>query len=542
MGGWRGFALFLFVALLEGGSASAQVPPPYGRFVGILRHESLQRDQLAKLDFIASREDGNTLQLAAVLTLHFGDFRSGEYVAYHFENVRYLPFNQSFVFHQKDQPITITTAKYDGTNFVGDVQVSFDFPGGSHRLILRRDGTSEPELPLIEPVWGEYRGRCRNRSSGKMVPSVVQLQTYRSPEAATLTGDAFRAYRIRGQFAEESDSRCAFGTGSGRLCHWGNFTTASYNFYDKLLKLTGVYRELVCSVEPDGLQCNDCEFLRRVSPETKSPRAFSPPRAVPFPGENPPRAEASALSGDTPAIAGMYRGFVYHEYLGRYQPVRMNLMAYQAPAEGGGPATLRMSANATIYFGERTGESITYKFRERVYPLFSPQFTLAQMDLDVDAILQVTSIGHGVVRGVWYSQLFGRVGSFLVRKDGPPPLPKEAALVEKVGGTYEGNEIDMNLQVVEGSAGPNSENAFSPLLIRGWMTYRGITRRLLIPGGTYDFYTGRISIEQSADIVHVGQRTSRRLLQLLRTFFVPLSFYRPLVLEPFRLVEAADES
>lgn len=56
-------------------------PLSSGRFTGVLEHTQLQKQQLAKLELIMSRGQANQLQIQAILTLYFGDFRSGEYIA-----------------------------------------------------------------------------------------------------------------------------------------------------------------------------------------------------------------------------------------------------------------------------------------------------------------------------------------------------------------------------------------------------------------------------------------------------------------------------
>jgi len=72
----------------------------FERFIGVLRHEKIQRDQLAKLDFILARSDENKLEMSAILTLHFGDFESREYISYHFHKVHHFLIDQTFTFAQ----------------------------------------------------------------------------------------------------------------------------------------------------------------------------------------------------------------------------------------------------------------------------------------------------------------------------------------------------------------------------------------------------------------------------------------------------------
>jgi len=136
---------------------------------------------------------------------------------------------------------------------------------------------------------------------------------------------------------------------------------------------------------------------------------------------------------------------------------------------------------------------------------------------DVDAILQVTHVGHGVVKGVWFSRLFGRVGDFELLKDKIPSLPPGAQTMEIVSGHYAGPEWELDVLVSLSTAEPNSENPFAPLTFDGWAMIPATTGKKEIAGGSFDFYTGRIAFQVGENAWHVGQRPSRSSLLLKRT-------------------------
>ena len=346
----RVFFLGLLFVFLSAFPALAAPNSLFGRFVGVLRHEKIQKDQLAKLDFIVSREGGAATdwQLVAVLTLHFGDFKSGEYMAYHFDNVRYTPKTNTFIFDQPDQEATILSREFSPEKFVGEFHSNFG--GKVGKLILAKEGAAAPELPLIEPVGGEYRGKCSD------IDTIVQLETYRSTDDTSRIGNPFASYRIKGQLGTNDGAECGFST--ERMCLTGLFQSGVYNFYKERLTLFGKSKNWVCSTTTDGLICDGC-VLKRTSAEKKEPRSLTPPTSKSLISDAAPGP--LALPADITSLEGEYRGLLHHEYLDRYQSASMNLVAYQAPDSTPEKPQVRMSAVATLNFGDEDGaESLAY--------------------------------------------------------------------------------------------------------------------------------------------------------------------------------------
>lgn len=530
---WQRGMLGFLILHCFGIHLSVGAGPVFGRYVGVLRHETIKRDQLAKLDFIVSREETHTILLKAVLTLHFGDFKNGEYVSYHFDNVRFNLLTQVFVFDQADQPVTLIGKLTSENEFSGEFRSSYSREMG--KIYLRSDKASDPALPLMDTLWGEYRGKCLSPVEGQRTDTVVQIYSYRSTEGAAQVGDPYRAYKIKGFIGEYSPDGCP---SPGRVCVWGNIQSGFYNFFENRLALYSNYKNLSCTVEPEGLICGGCDPLKRVSDETKGPRVFTPVVATSFFGNAEPTSEA-ALQGDATSIQGKYVGYVHHEFLDRYQAGSLNILTYQAPSETGSSTSLRMSAIGTLYFGsEGSPEFISYRFKERAYPspLVVPQFVFSQAEADVDAVLQVTKLGNGVVRGIWFSQLFGRVGTFEFRKEGPPKLPADAKILEEISAPYESTDWEMDLLVGLGVSALNTENPFDPLTFHGWTMMLGITPKLHITGGSYDFYTGRVGIEVDK-AVYIGQRVSRKKLLLKKMHYAPTSPLPSHQLAPYRIVD-----
>ena len=117
---------FIGVMLFLSGAALA-ASPSFGTFVGVLKHKSLEREQLVKLELISTRENSNDLELIGILTLHFGSFESGEYTNYHFDRVIYQPLNKNrpLVFEQSDQEVTIVVDSFTSDEIRGKLRSNF---------------------------------------------------------------------------------------------------------------------------------------------------------------------------------------------------------------------------------------------------------------------------------------------------------------------------------------------------------------------------------------------------------------------------------
>lgn len=484
----------------------------FGRYIGTLTHNSIQKQQLAKIDFITSRNNDNELQLKAILTLHFGDFSSGEYVSYHFNNVIFNLLTGSLVFDNPEEDITLTTTSFSNGELVGQFRSAFHGEVGELRLRLNQ--AAQPTLPLIEPVNGEFSGMCEDGSMATM-----QLHTMRSTEDSSRVGNPFGAYEVKGQFGKIGMSICSDIAPLG-ACQSLSIDQTSYDFYSGNLTLLWDVQSWNCKVSGDSIDCSNdsgCRF-NRTSNETAS-RNFTPPQApVMFSDASPdePVVNQNPVTG----IAGTYNGYVHHEYLNQVQPIRISLVTYQQVEDG--QSNLRISATANLYFGDRSSnEFLTYRFEPRDYPniLNAPQFVLSAFDSDVDAFLKITSIRNGIVRGEWHSLHFGRVGSFEARVEAAgevTPTPGVQSM-DSITAYYDNiDNFDMDLRVFHGRTPPNTENPFFPLDIGGWFRYRyaGGGQRHTVSGGSYDFYTGKIGFERGTNRWNIGTRLNNQQMNL----------------------------
>lgn len=490
----------IFVSVITFKSAYAQ--GQFGRYTGVFQNDTLQQEQVAKIDFIMSRQDANELKLMAVLSIYFGDFANSEYVSYHFDNVRYNITTGTLVFDQPDQDTTLVVQGFTGGTLTGNLRSAV--AGNVGRLVLKQGNNVTISKPLVQPVWGEYRGMCGEYAT------ILQVQTARSIEDTSRVGDPFGTYNITAQLAEADPEGCPE---TNSACVKNVYQSGTYNFFTGDLNLYGRANDLSCKVGAGGVNCNGCQ-LKRYSGEAARGNTFSVAsststwQTVPAPGRDEP-----AVVNANDSLQGEYLGYVYHERLGRYQAATFNLIATPDTRNN----QLIMSAVATLYFGDHgTQESIAYRFDEKPYNLLSPQVVFERISGDTDAILQVTKIGDGEVQGIWYSLLYGRVGTFLLRKGTPPALPSGALRMEPVAGKYDSPQWHITLRVSRESTPINTRNPFFPLNFKGHARMEDITANIPIAGGSYDFYTGKLTINLNDESSFSGQRPSRSKLFLKR--------------------------
>jgi len=259
--------------------------------------------------------------------------------------------------------------------------------------------------------------------------------------------------------------------------------------------------------------------MRRVSTEGTRSRSFSLPPPKNF-FIDPTEDGMPAIRNPGESVEGVYRGYLHHEATNVFQKGELDVTLFQMGGTGI-DAGLRFSSVARLYFGNEPSETLAYRFNDRHYPspLFQPQFVLKRPEKGLDAILRITGLGNGFVKGIWYSQHVGRVGTFLFSK-ASVTLPAGSVMMEAVRGRYFdrylGYTWDLNVQTFLDQVDLNTQNPFYPINFAGflWEKHWQFPKTPL-RGGTYDFYTGRISLnlEEGKGIL-VGERTSQNTLSL----------------------------
>jgi len=458
----------------------------FGRYLGTLHHQALDRDQLVKLDFVTSRDQNDQLKIGALLTVYLGDFQSSEYVTFSYTDVKYDAVTGRMSFSHPDQDLSfVTTLKFDGV-LVADV--SSATMGSLGRLTLRNDVDSiTPERDLIAPLWGEYRGTCDGRDQ------LLQLYTYRSTREVGRTSHALISIDVRG--AEGYLDRLCnpnLDAPMKHRCLMNRLTAGTYDFFKGTVTLDGD-KPRSCVVTATGLACDGCDY-RRVSSEGQTTSANAPKT---FPTSKPDAFGEPGPSNTNGDLTGTYFGYVHHEYLNQYQSASLSLQA--TPASDG---RLNLSAVARLYFGDhRSSEVLAYNFADASFPVVMAKghVLFARPELGIDAMVTITSMSPEKISGVWHSSRFGRVGSFVMTKNAPPKLGDGAVVMKSLAGDYTWDRYTLKTQVRTSAASLLTENPFFPLEFNGNLSFNGgggfpNARVMNIAGGSYDFYTGRVAL------------------------------------------------
>ncbi len=439
--------------------------PVFGTYSGILRHESLKRDQRAVLDLIFDRQVGNDLEISAVLKLSFGEATRGEYVSYVFDKVRFNLLTGALAFDQADQGLTIVVSKFKNGQMEGTVRAPL-LGGAPVTIELSKKDDVKAKFPLLKELSGIYKSKT----------GTLQLQAYRSPqEKADGGASPFGENEIRAHLGRVNENL-------GGLIVDSIFNEASYDFFKGTLSLFGNLDPLDCTVDIEGIVCDGETFKREKTDDGE--RILQKPafwdQELDTPG-NPAVAPAS--------LSGQYWGYIHLELRNQYQITGLNIVAVPGEGEGG----FQISAVASVHFGDnKSPEAIPFKYEPRNFPLFSNQFVLKRDEND--AIIQINSWKDGVLKGQWYSRCFGRVGTFELKKDMLRALPQEARLLPSLGGIRNSDFWQIRLNVAARPIVIHSANPFSPLSFGGyfWDSQRVVIPKSYIRGGSYDYYTGRL--------------------------------------------------
>lgn len=484
--------VFLSGAALATPFESALSP---GQYQGVFNNEKIRRSQYVSLDLIQdplSCQDpqSDSCRYMAILKLFLGEPGSDEYVSYHFEDLDFNESEKTLALFHPDQEISILLKKTGTAQLSGILRSSFGGDCGEVVLELPNEEKLLPlQYPHLNALAGEYEGTCENGQLTRL-----QIYTYRSTEDTSKIGNPFASFKLYSNWAYKDRSLCFE---KSEFCIMGVFDKGTYNFFENDLMLMGPKRNVACKALTDGLICGQCQLLRTkampsppISPSKKSKKPFS--------------ERVSVRDSSSTDWGGVYRGYLYHEGLDLYQLAEVNLRDFNTGSQR------KLSANAHLYFGEyEKKESISYRFETLELDVQSPrkQFILSRPDADLDAVIEVTEIGEGIMRGIWYSLLFGRVGPFELHQEKPVQIPEKALMMKSLSGFYSGDLWDLNLVVELGQTPLNSDNPFHPLTFSGWAKIQELGFRVTVLDGSYDFYTGKLGLVLSHPSLFAGVRT-----------------------------------
>lgn len=463
-----------FAALISMFSSPA-VASIFGTYWGTLEHNRREMRQNAKLELVSHRNEDNSLQIVGILSLYFGGFDSSEYTSYHFDDVTYNLLSGQIVLSQADQDLTIRSSQFGGGTITAKVRSGVG--GNIGALSLSRTRVQMPSASAImKELGGTYVGNVNNRRS------VMNLQTYRNTSDTVRIGNPFGAYKIKGQMAAVIPTLCP--TNPSQPCVTNQIENGSYNFFNGELVLFGSHRTESCAVEANGdISCEGGRY-RKINSQRRA--QWQVPKSKPF-GIAPSSTRTSFLR------EGLYTGYLYHEKRDMYQPASLDVLSYQNQGEN----QFLISSIASLYFGDFNGsEILSYRFEDQKVNVLTGQMVIERTEDDVDALLKITSFDSNTVIGDWYSIIHGKVGTFRMQRNSTPQLPDGAIVMDEVEGSFASLSLKLDLDTRLGQTPVNTENPFFPLTFSGYFAYQGrTTSRLMISGGSYDFYTGKIGLE-----------------------------------------------
>jgi hypothetical protein len=462
------------------------------RYLGTLHNQHTQMEQLAKLDLIPHRSEGN-LTYIAFLTLYFGDFSSHEYITYHYDGATFDVESSTLSLDQPDQALTFVTVKKGDAPLEGPLISSAEGVIGVLSLHKNWQDPVVPAAPLSPALFNEYRGICRGS------PTTLQIQTMRSADDTIRIGNPFGAYTIKAQYGEALTSEGCFG--SPGPCAKYLYDFGSYNYFRGELNLFGRVNNLGCTVKSKEITCNGCSFIPATTSRVHRYRLpYSPAY-----WEEPGFVAAAPSSVQPETVAGTYRGLLHHEYLDTYQD--LSLTVTSIPKDEDGHHTFALSSTARIYFGGfASSESLYYKFKQSEYQIFGSTFLLQNIAADTDAIIQIEEISQDQIKGSWYSILFGRVGSFIVCKSSCAPPSRQINKMTALGGVYLSKKWVIDLSLARENTPIATQNPFFPLNFRGNTALKKVPDFNSIIGGSYDFYTGKIGLQIEDGSFFFGER------------------------------------
>jgi len=226
-----------------------------------------------------------------------------------------------------------------------------------------------PKFSIVSTLKGSYEGTCDG------IPTEVQLETAKWDSEET--DSPLLGYKLRGRWGVLDKSTCG---DIGRFCRTDRFSSGYYNFYTGQLILEGRPKSREGTVEGNSLVFEECKLTKNKKAQPDSVdgstdrKAFERGYHLEVSKDPLPLDPVTKLP-KIEDIEGEYEGYLHHEFLDRYQFLRLNLRAYflqTIPHQ----EFLHLSATSWLYFGDSTSkEFIASKYHERQYRESVPYFT-----------------------------------------------------------------------------------------------------------------------------------------------------------------------
>lgn len=474
-----------------------------GRFTGIFHHAHLQQDQLARLDFVTERVTPGEVRIRATLVLYFGDFTSDEYVSYYYDRVHHDSRTGTLVFDSPEREVHFVVENFTGDEIRASLRSGLGIVG---QLTLTKNPDAIATRPLVQKLWGEYRGICHG------IGQRLQIQSTPNHPIATNRSDPFAPFIIMAQVGDNGGRGCPFGTST---CVSRVYHDADYDIFTGHIDFHGLSGSMACDIDPTGMTCGNCRYERSsreaVDPGLKTLSVSSPVWDV---------RQKKQINGNE-TIQGVYKGFVHLERRDIYHPMSIAITTYQttreppnSPIASPDDAKIEMaSVISSIRYGGHTDmdESINTKFDARsVSALKSGHAVIFDRgDGSTDTIIKIDRLVDGILSGSWYSRRFGFVGNFLLAagdKVSVHPMDRDKA-DSKLTGRFGNGKFTVKMLVAMSDRAISSKDPFSPLTIQGHLWYHQLTTRKPFTDTAFDPFTGKFSLDtEGAGGAYIGTR------------------------------------
>lgn len=452
--------LYISIAfLLSLSSASVQAAGKgelkQSRYIGTITFPAEKLAVVADI-FLESPEDLTQFPvLNAIFKISLGGYSSNEYRTEIFKNLKYDFDEGSLTFDEMKNDFVMTTVVQNSSGrskIVGKVYVRSSATWGEIELLEESDEPEDLEFvqalkisakPFIPALDGQYSGLCDGRSTTLQVQTARGMGERKSDSNTSMGLE--RDYGITGRLGFKKDSLCQ-GLANSKWCVRDNYTSGSYNVIAGKLNLRGEKSSMKCTrKDQETLDCQfqafskitNCDLKKKAAPtETAKffPRAYnlspSDPQSEKLPEPSPPTN--AALSQ---ALRGAFYGFIHNESNDTYLPVRLDVIPFSSTENPHNPNQMMISTTASIFFGSfNSSQFYTQRYDARSFYL-RPGFMLS--GTDTDSFFTISEWSQGFIRGNFYSQKFGKVGTIQLVKDTPPEIPKEMKLMSSFHGEFQ---------------------------------------------------------------------------------------------------------
>jgi len=420
-----------------------------GRYYGYVKADGRAEKLAVQADFfLESPEDFTQYpRLEAILKLSLGGYHGTEYTSFVYKTLRYKEEDGTLTMDEPSSDLVISakTHEMDGqvhlhgkfwsrssaTSGVLSMTLDSDEPGDDSQM-----PDPNAKLPLAPLLDGQYNGKCNGQGS-----AVFQIQTVRGLNKHDSDGGKdFFDYEIIARIGQPSTR------GSALPWHTiGNFADGAYDpFGGKLVFKGPSTTSIQCSRLNDKLTCLHrqmdstvkCEFTRKGrslgEPKTAT-RAFHVGASDEQMKDLP---AAGSVSDEKLAelLDGHYTGYLHQEARNLYQPMALHSAASISTENPHNPNKVFVSGTSILYFESPESEQF---FSQRYEPrsfYIRPGFALNAPG--TDSFLMIEEWKMGYIRGILYSQSYGRVGTVELVKGPFPALSKEARVIPSWQGDF----------------------------------------------------------------------------------------------------------